>query len=101
MGASFAPNISSAAEGAKGKPALMRFLTVAAIGVAGDRFGVQRTNPAAVLLDPGRGIGCFHRQRLAIDRQLLAHLVSDNGDVIAELLYLGIVDFEIVQDPVA
>src|SRR5204863_1821468 len=58
---------------------------VPAEGVAGQALGVQRAEPLALALHPDAGVADVEREVLAVDDQLLLHLVGDDRDVVRDL----------------
>ena len=55
---------------------------IAPEGVAHKRFCMQGTQPAAVFSHPSGSIGCIKSEWLAVDGQLLMHLIAYDDDII-------------------
>src|SRR4029078_2617032 len=60
---------------------------------------MQRADPVAVTFDPGGRIRRFKVDLLALDRQGLLHLVSDDGDIFAQHPHLNVGEINGVQRP--
>jgi hypothetical protein len=65
--------------------------SIAAKGVAFQRFGVHGTYPAPIAAHPGRGIGGIDGHWLAVDGQFFVYGVRHDGHVVAEQTHLSVI----------
>ena len=74
-------------------------LAVASKGIAKKGFRMQGAHPVSILLHPGRSIGSIKCQLFALIADNLMNIISDDGNILAQLLHFGILDFVVKQRP--